>query len=94
MPKSLTMYITKNVWKILQEMEIPDHLTCLLINLYAGQEAEVRTGCETAGWFQLGKKYIKAVYCYPAHLTYMQSTSCKMPSWMKHKLELRLLGEI
>ena len=94
MPKSLTMYITKNVWKFLQEMEIPDHLTCLLINLYASQEAEVRTGCETAGWFQLGKKYIKAVYCHPAHLTYMQSTSCEMPSWMKHKLESILPGVI
>ena len=75
-------------------MEIPDHLTCLLRNLYAGQEAAVRTRCETAGWFQLGKKYIKAVYCHPKHLTYMQSTSCEMPSWMKHKLESRLLGEI
>ena len=41
-----------------------------------------------------GKKYIKAVYCHPAYLTYMQSTSCEMPYWMKHKLESRLLGEI
>ena len=44
--------------------------------------------------FKLGKEYIKAVYCHPAYLTYMQSTSCKMPGWMKHKLESRLLGEI
>ena len=43
---------------------------------------------------QLGKEYVKAVYCHPAYLTYMQSTSCKMASWMKHKLETRLLGEI
>ena len=43
---------------------------------------------------KLGKKYIKTVYCHPACLTYMQSTSCKMPGWMKHKLESRLLGEI
>ena len=42
----------------------------------------------------LGKEYVKAVYCHPAYLTYMQSTSCKMPGWMKHKLESRLLGEI
>ena len=42
----------------------------------------------------LGKEYIKAVYCHPAYLTYMQSTSCKMLGWMKHKLESRLLGEI
>ena len=43
---------------------------------------------------KLGKEYIKAVYCHPAYLTYMQSTSCKMPGWMKHKLESKLLGEI
>ena len=41
-----------------------------------------------------GKEYVKAVYCHPAYLTYMQSASCKMPGWMKHKLESRLLGEI
>ena len=43
---------------------------------------------------KLGKEYIKAVYCHPAHLTYMQSTSCEMPGWMKPKLESRFLGEI
>ena len=43
---------------------------------------------------KLGKEYIKAVYCHPAYLTYIQSTSCEMPSWMKHKLESRLPGEI
>ena len=43
---------------------------------------------------KLGKEYVKAVYCHPAYLTYMQSTSCEMPDWMKHKLESRLLGEI
>ena len=42
---------------------------------------------------KLGKEYIEAVYCHPAYLTYIQSTSCKMPGWMKHKLESRLLGE-
>ena len=54
MSKSLTVWITTN-WKILQEMGIPDHLTCLLRNLYAGQEATVRTGHETTDWFQIGK---------------------------------------
>ena len=44
--------------------------------------------------FTLGKEYIKAAYCHPAYLTCMQSTSCKMPGWMKHKLESSLLGEI
>ena len=66
------------LWKILKEMEIPEHLTCLLRNLYSGQEATVRTGHGTTDWFQIGKrvsKYIKAVYCHPAYLTYMQSTS-------------------
>ena len=44
--------------------------------------------------FKLGKEYVKAIYCHLAYLTYMQSTSCKMLGWMKHKLESRLLGEI
>ena len=62
------------LWKILKEMGIPDHLTCLLRNLYAGQEVteldmEQQTGSKS------GKEYIKAVYCHPAYLTYMQSTS-------------------
>ena len=89
------------LWKILKEMGIPDHLTCLLRNLYAGQEATVRTGHGTTDWFQIGKgvqgcilspclfnlysaflmmyseyKLNKqAVYCHPAYLTYIQSTS-------------------
>ena len=91
-------YVDHNkLWKVLKEMGIPDHLTCLLRNLYAGQEATVRTGHRTTDWFQIGKgvchgwsssrwsrqcqgmikpqECIKAVYCHPAHLTYMQSTS-------------------
>ena len=54
MPKPLTMWITIN-WKILREMGIREHLTCLLRNLYAGQEATVRTGHGTTDWFQIGK---------------------------------------
>ena len=54
MPKPLTVWITIN-WKILKEMGIPDHLTCFLRNLYAGQEATVRTGHGTTDWFQIGK---------------------------------------
>ena len=81
------------LWKILKEMGIPDHLTCLLRNLYAGQEATVRTGHGATGWFKIGKG-IKTVYCHPAYLTYMQSTSCEMLGWMNHKLESRFLGEI
>ena len=63
------------LWKILKEKGISDHLTCLLRNPYAGQEATVRTGYGTTDWFQIGKEYVKAVYCHPAYLTYMQSTS-------------------
>ena len=59
------------LWKILKEIGIPDLLTCLLRNRYAGQEATVRTGHGTTDWLQIGK----AVYCHPAYLTYMHSTS-------------------
>ena len=65
----------QTVWKILKEMGIPDHLTCLLRNLYAGLEATVRTGHGTTDWFQIGMKYVKTVYCHPAYLTYIQNTS-------------------
>ena len=75
-------------------MEIPDHLIYLLRNLYAGQEATIRTRLGTMDWFQIGKECVKAVYCHLAYLTYMQSTSFEMPGWMKHKLESRLPGEI
>jgi len=54
------------LWKILQEMGIPDHLTCLLKNLYAGQEATARTGNGTMDWFQIGKGVVKAIYCHSA----------------------------
>ena len=84
----------KKLSKILQEMGIPDRLTCLLRNLYAGQGATVRNGNGTMDWSKLGKKYIKAVCCHPAYLTSMQSIPCEMPGWMKHKLESRLPGEI
>ena len=63
------------LWKILKEMGIPDHLTCLLRNLYAGQEATVRTGHGTTDWFQIGKRVCQAVYCHPAYLIYMHRTS-------------------
>ena len=63
------------LWKILKEIGIPDYLTYLLRKLYAGQEATVRIGHGTTDWFQTGKEYVKAVYCHPAYLTSMQSTS-------------------
>ena len=82
------------LWEILKEMGIPDHLTCLLRNLYASQEAAVRTRHETTDRFQIGKGVVRAVYCHPAYLTDMQSISYKMLGWMNHKLESRLPGEI
>ena len=60
--------------------------------LYAGQEATVRLDMEKQIDSKLGKEYIKAVYCHPVYLTYMQSSSCELLGWMKLKLESRLLG--
>ena len=67
------------LWKILKKMGIPDHLTSLLRNQYGGQEATITQDMEQWAGSQLGKKYIKDVYCHPAYLTYMQSTSYEMP---------------
>ena len=82
------------LWKTLQEMGIPDDLTCLLQNLYAGQEATVRTRHGTKDWFKIGKEFVKAIYCQPAYLISMQSTSYEKLGWMKYKLESRLQGDI
>ena len=81
------------LWKILKEMGISDQLTHLLRNLHVKKQhlvldLEPRIGSKS------GKEYVKAVYCHPAYLTCMQSTSCEMPGCMKHKLELRFGGEI
>ena len=81
------------MWKIFKGMGIQGHLTCLLRNLYAGQEATVRTGHGTTDWFQIEKGVRQGYILSPAYLTYMQSTSCEMLGCMKHKLESRLLGE-
>ena len=82
------------LWEILKEMGIPDRLTCLLRNLYAGQEQQLELDMEEQTSSKLRKEYVKAVYCHPAYLTSMQSTSCEMLGWMNHKLESRSLGEI
>ena len=74
-------------------MGISDHSTCLLRNLYAGEEA-TELDMEQQTDSKLGKEYVKAVYCHPANLTSMQNTSCEMLGWMKHKLESRLPAEI
>ena len=91
--KDLTVWITTNCGKFLKEMGIPDHRTCLLRNLYACQEATVRTGHGTINWFEIRKGVCQGCIVSPC-LLYMQSTSCEMPGWMKHKLESRLPGEI
>ena len=80
------------LWKIFQVMGIPDHLTCLLRNLYVDPKQEPHMEQQTGS--KLGKEYIKAVYCHSSYLTYMQNTSCEMPGWMKHKLESRLSREL
>ena len=80
MPKPLTLWITINCGKFWKR--------CFLRNLYTGQEATVRTGHKT-DWFQIGKGVLKAVYCHPAYLTSMQSTSWESLGWKKHKLESR-----
>ena len=69
-------YVDHNkLWKILKEMGITDHLTCILRNLYADQEATLELDMEQLTVSKLGKEYIKAVYCHPAYLTYIQSIS-------------------
>ena len=82
------------LWKILQEMGIPNHLTCLLRNLYAGQEATVRTGHGTIDWFQIGKGVHQGCILSPCLFNFYAETSWEMLGWKKHKLESRLPGEI
>ena len=103
MPKPLTVWITTKCdhcdqfstkWTILKEMGIPDHLTCPLRNIYAGKKQKLELDMEQQTGSQSGKEYFKAVYCHPAYLTYVQSTSQKAPGWIKHKLESRLPGDI
>ena len=69
-------------------------VTCLLRICVQVKMQQLELDMEQHNGSKLGKKYINALYCHPAYLTYMQSTSCEMPGWMKHKLESRLLGEI
>ena len=88
-PKPLTVWITTNCGKFLKRA---DDLTCLLRNVYAGQEV-TELDMEQQRGSKLAKEFIKAVYCHPAYLTSLQSPSCEMPGWMKHKLESRLPGK-
>ena len=81
-------------WKILKQMGIPDHLTCLLRNLYQVRKQQLEQDMEQQTGSKLGKEYVKAVYCHPVCLTYLQSTSRETLDWKKHKLESRMPGEI
>ena len=88
------------LWKILKEMGIPNHLTCLLRNLYAGQEATVRTGHGATDWFQIGKGLCQGCILSPCLFNFyaeyiMRNAGLgEMLDWKKHKLESRLPGEI
>ena len=84
----------KKLWKILQEKGMSDHLTCLLRNLYAGQETTVRTGHGTTDLFQIGKGVHHGCILSPCLFNLYAEYIMRMPGWMKHNLESRLLGEI
>ena len=82
------------LWKILKEMGIPDHLTCLLRNLYAGQEAEVRTGHGTMDWFQIWKEVCQGCILSPCLFNLYAEYIMRNTGLRKYKLESRFLGEI
>ena len=82
------------LWKILKEMGIPDHLPASWETCMQVRKQQLELDMEQQTGSKLEKEYAKAVYCHPAYLTYMQSTSWEMLGWKKHKLESRSLGEI
>ena len=82
------------LYKTLQEIGIPGHLTCLLRNLYAGQEATVITGHGTTDWFQIGKGVCQGCILSPCLFNLYAEYIMRNAGWMKHKLESRLPGEI
>ena len=92
-PKYLTVWITTH-WKILKEMGIPDHLTCLLRNLYAGQEATLRTGHGTTDWFQIGKGVHQGCILAPCLFNLYAEYIMRNIGLEEAQLESRLLGEI
>ena len=93
MPMPLIVWVTTN-WKILKEMEIPDHLICSSEICMQVKKQQLELDMEQQTDFKLGNEYIKAIYCHPAYLAYMQTTSCKMLGCMKLRKESRLLEEI
>ena len=83
----------KKLWNILKEMEYQTTWPASWEICVQVKKQQLEPDMEQQTGSKLGKKYIKAIYCHPTYLPYMQSTSCEMPDWMKHKLESRLLGE-
>ena len=90
---SALLTMPKPMWKIMKDKRIPDHLTCHLKKLDAGQEATVRTGHRKTDWFQIWKGVRQGCRLSPC-LTYMQSPSRERLVWKKHKLKSRLPGGI
>ena len=93
MPKALTVWITIN-WKILQEIGIPDHLTCLLRNLYAGQEATLRTGHGTTDWFHIGKGVRQGCTLSPCLFNLYAEYIMRNAGLEEAQAGIKLLGEI
>ena len=92
--KALDCLDRNKLWKILQEMGIPDHLACLLRNLYAGQEATIRTGHRTTDRFQIRKGIFQGCIKSPCLFTLSAEYIVQNANLVKHKLESRLLGEM
>ena len=91
--KAFVYFSHNTLWKILQEMRIPDHLTCLLRNLYASQEETVRTGHGTTDWFKIVKGVRQGCILWPFLFNLYAVYIMWMKSWMKLKLESRMPGE-
>ena len=87
-------HISNRLWKILKEMGILDHLTCLLRNVYAGQEATDRTGCGATNWFQIRRGVCQGCILSSCLFNLYAEYIMQNARWMKHKLESRLPGEI
>ena len=92
--KPLTVWITVKYRKFFKRWEYQTSLLVSWETCKQNKKQQLETDMEQLTGSELGKEYVKAVYCHPAYLTYMQSTSCKMPGWMKRKLESRLQREI
>ena len=94
MPKPLTVWITINCGKFWKRWEYQTTWPASWEICMHIKKQQLELDMEQQTGSTSGKEYIKAIYCHRAYLTYMQSTSCEMPGWMKHKLESRLPGEI